>query len=109
MAKRRDKGEERATAVRRLDQLLAAARAERNGGRPDLADRYGKLALAVAQKYQTGLEARHKAELCRKCGAVASAATRRVRVVAGRIVTTCLRCDAVRRQPLEPRPSGGAP
>lgn len=109
MAKRRDKGEERATAVRRLDQLLAAARAERSGGRPDLADRYGKLALAVAQKYQTGLEPRHKAELCRKCGAVASSDTRRVRVVASRILTTCLRCGNVRRQPLDPRPSGTPP
>lgn len=109
MAKRRDKGEERATAVRRLDELLAAARAERNGSRPDLANRYGTIALAVAQKYQTGLEARHKAELCRKCGAVASTTTRRVRVVARRIVTTCLACGNVRRQPLEPRSSGGAP
>jgi ribonuclease P protein subunit RPR2 len=108
VAKRRDKGEEKTIAVRRLDQLLAAARAERSGGRPDLADRYGQLALAVAQKYQTGLEPRHKAELCRKCGAVAGSATRRVRVVVGRIVTTCLRCGDVRRQPLQPRASGAA-
>lgn len=109
MPKRRDKGEERAIAVRRLDLLLAAARAERAGGRPELADRYGVLALAVAQKYQTGLEPRHKQQLCRKCGAVAGAETRRVRVVAGRIVTTCLRCGAVRRQPLEPRRSPPSP
>ncbi len=108
MAKRRNKGEERDIAVRRLDTLLAAARTERRGGRPDLAERYGKVALAVAQKYQTGLDARHKAELCRKCGAVASSETKRVRVVASRIVSTCLVCGAVRRQPLEPRASGAA-
>lgn len=108
MAKRRNKGEERVVAVRRLDQLLAAARMERGAGRADLANRYGRIALKVSETYQTGLEARHKAELCRRCGA-AGAGARRVRIVAGRIATTCLVCGNVRRQPLEPRPARSTP
>jgi RNase P subunit RPR2 len=100
MARRRNKSEERDTASRRIDQLLAAARAETLAGRGDLALRYGALSLRIAQKYQSGLTAPQKAALCRKCGAPRSAATSRTRLSAGRIAVTCLACGHVARRPL---------
>lgn len=100
MARRRNKSEERDTAARRIDQLLAAAQAERKAGRGDLAQRYGELSLRIAQKYQTGLTAPQKAALCRKCGAPRSAATSRTRLSAGRVTVTCLACGHVARRPL---------
>jgi RNase P subunit RPR2 len=105
MARRRNKDEERGTASRRIDQLLAAARAETLAGRGGLARRYGHLALRVAQKYQSGLTAPQKAALCRKCGAVRSAATSRTRLAAGRIAVTCLACGHVARRPLHQKVS----
>lgn len=100
MARRRDKGEERGLAARRIDQLLAAARAETLAGRPDLARRYGALSLRVAQKYQSGLTPPQKAALCRKCGTPRSAATSRTRLAGGRLAVTCLACGHVARRPL---------
>ena len=103
MARRRNKSEERGTAARRIDQLLAAARAETLAGRPDLSRRYGELSLRIAQKYQSGLTAPQKAALCRKCGTPRSAATSRTRLAPGRLVVTCLACGAVARRPLHAR------
>ncbi|HUR63387.1 MAG TPA: hypothetical protein VM241_02790 [Candidatus Thermoplasmatota archaeon] len=100
MARRRNKGEERDTAARRIDHLLAAAREETLAGRGDLAKRYGELSLRVAQKYQSGLTASQKAALCRKCGTPRSAATSRTRLAAGRLAVTCLACGNVARRPL---------
>jgi RNase P subunit RPR2 len=105
MARRRNKGEERDTAARRIDQLLAAARAETLAGRGDLALRYGALSLRVAQKYQSGLTAAQKALLCRKCGAPRSAATSRTRLAAGRLAVTCRACGHVARRPLHGKPA----
>ncbi|HEX2066340.1 MAG TPA: hypothetical protein VHI93_05955 [Candidatus Thermoplasmatota archaeon] len=100
VARRRNKGEERDTATRRIDQLLAAARAETLARRPGLAHRYGQLSLRIAQKYQSGLTPSQKAALCRKCGAPRSAATSRTRLAAGRLAVTCLVCGHIARRPL---------
>jgi RNase P subunit RPR2 len=105
MARRRNKSEERDTAARRIDQLLAAAREETLAGRGELARRYGALSLRIAQKYQSGLTAPQKAALCRKCGAPRSAATSRTRLQAGRIAVTCLACGNVARRPLHTKAS----
>lgn len=106
MAKRRDKGEERAVAERRVRTLLAAARAEQLAapGSP-LPDRYAQLSLRVAQRYQTGLPRDAKAQVCRACGAFRSSASSRTRLASGRIATTCLRCGHVARRPLTARPA----
>ena len=112
MARRRNKSEERGTAVRRIDQLLAVARNETLAGRPDLALRYGELSLRVAQKYQSGLTSVQKAALCRKCGAPRSATTSRTRFSAGRLAVTCLLCGSIARRPLHARAlarAGAAP
>ncbi len=105
MAKRRDKGAERAVAGDRIRTLLSRARAEHLADRASpLPDRYAALALRVAQKYQTGLPREAKAQVCRACGAFRSPATSRTRLSGGRIATTCLRCGSVARRPLHSRP-----
>ena len=108
MAKRRDKGAEREVARRRIDELLAAAEAElRRDPQSPRPARYGLLALRVAERYQSGLSTAQKARLCRKCGALRSAATTRVRVRSGRVATTCLACGHVQRRPLSAKPASG--
>lgn len=107
MAKRRDKGEERATAQRRIRTLLSRARAEHLADPASaLPDRYVTLSLRVAQKYQSGLPAEAKAQVCRACGTYRTSATSRTRFSGGRLATTCLRCGAVARRPLHFRPKG---
>ena len=110
MAKRRDKGEERAVAERRIATLLAHARAEHlaDGASP-LPDRYAALSLRIAQRYQTGLPPAAKAQLCRACGAYRTGATSRTRLTGGRLSVTCLRCGAVARRPIAPRPIAPPP
>ena len=100
MARRRNKSEERDVAHARIARLLALGRAALLAGRRDLGDRYAALSLRVAQKYQTGLTRQQKAQVCRKCGALRSAATSRTRLVGGRVAVTCLACGAVARRPL---------
>lgn len=103
MAKRRDKGEERAVAERRIRTLLARARAEHLADRGSaLPDRYAALTLRLAQRYQTGLPRDAKAQVCRACGTFRTPSSSRTRLVGGRIATTCLRCGDVARRPLRP-------
>lgn len=100
MARRRNKGEEKQTARQRIDDLLAQARREALGPDDDLADRAASVALAVARRYQAPLRPSQKVQVCRACATYRRAATSRVRVHRGRIVTTCLACRTVRRRPL---------
>jgi len=115
MARRRDKGEERAVAERRIRGLLQRARAEHlaaraAGATSPLPDRYAALSLRLAQRYQTGLPRDAKAQVCRSCGASRTSATSRTRLLGGRVATTCLRCGHVARRPLHAAhaPSAGA-
>ena len=101
MPRRRNKGEERDVAVRRIDTLLERARIEAMAARGDLADRYAVLGVAIAQKYQTGLSRAQKAQVCRACHAfLLPGKTSRIRVTAGRVATTCLKCGHVARRPI---------
>lgn len=105
---RRDKGEERAIATRRIDVLLARARAEAMGRRGDLADRYVRIGLEIAQKYQSGLTPAQKAQVCRACGAFrVPGRTSRTRMSGGKVATTCLRCGDVSRRPLRRKVGAG--
>lgn len=101
MARRRNKGEEKQIARRRVHTLLSAARDEALGPDTDLADRYARLARRVAMRYQLTLAPDQKTQVCRDCGAYRVPAHTRVRVHRGRIVTTCLACGSIRRRPLE--------
>lgn len=110
VAKRRNKGEEKQTARKRIAILLRTARAEALGPDKDLAHAHGGLALRVARRYQVPLHADQKAQVCRKCGAYRTHDACRVRLRAGRITTTCLACGHVHRRPLHhARATGSAP
>lgn len=105
MARRRKKGAEKSIARKRIHTLLGRADAESHGPDADLADRYAHLARRVAMRYQLPLGSAAKARICRACHAYqVPGRTRRVRVHAGRVVTTCLRCGHVTRRPLHGRP-----
>jgi RNase P subunit RPR2 len=98
---RRDKGEERAIATRRIDVLLGRARIEALARRGDLAARYVRIGLEVAQKHQSGLTRAQKALVCRACGAFRiPGRTSRTRIAGGKVATTCLGCGHVARRPL---------
>lgn len=99
MAKRRNKGEERQIAARRIDALLDRARGETLGPDADLADRYATIASQVARKYQMPLRPHQKAQVCRSCQAYRRSETHRVRIHRGRIITTCP-CGRIHRRPL---------
>ncbi|MGB1697610.1 MAG: hypothetical protein ACPHK8_04355 [Thermoplasmatota archaeon] len=99
MARRRNKGEEKAIVRRRLQQLLGEARKESLGPDKDLPARYGQLALRLSQKYKFRLFPDQRVQLCRKCGAYRNGQTTRVRVQKSRIITTCT-CGFVHRRPL---------
>lgn len=99
MAKRRNKGEERQIAVRRLDTLLGRARREATGPDADLCDRYVTIATQVARKYQMPMRPHQKAQVCRACKRYRRSENTRVRVHRGRLITTCT-CGHIHRRPL---------
>lgn len=99
MARRRNKGEEKAIVRRRLQHLLSEARKESLGPDADLAPRYGQLALRLSQKYKFRLFPDQRVQLCRKCGTYRNSHTTRVRVQKSRIITTCT-CGYIHRRPL---------
>ena len=97
MARRRNKGEERAVAKRRIDTLLAVAEREAAGPDADLAHAHARTARRIALRYQMKPPAL-KALTCRKCGVLRTSTTTRVRL-RGRITTTCT-CGHIHRRPL---------
>ncbi len=99
MARRRNKGEERQIAARRLDVLLGQARNESLGPDADLSDRYVAIATQVARKYQMPLKPHQKAQTCRACKRYRRSQTSRVRIHRGRLITTC-QCGHIHRRPL---------
>lgn len=73
---------------------------------PELAHRYGKIAMTICKKAQIPYPDTLKAQVCRKCGSfLVPGETMRVRVKnRGKmkyIAVTCLRCGYVRRYPLK--------
>ena len=103
MARRRNKSEERDIAAARIATLLGQAETELAGPDADLADRYASLAVAIGQRYQMPLGPAARARVCRRCHGFRSAASMRVRLRRGRLVTTCVRCGDIRRRGLEVR------
>ena len=100
-------------ALQRIKRLVMFAEQVR-AVEPELADRYGELALAIARKARLHYPDFLKARVCRRCGAwLVPGVTARVRLRRrGRmkyIAVTCLKCGYVRRYPLKrqkvpPRP-----
>lgn len=106
MARRRDKGRERALAEERIAQLVALAGEAGRAGRWDRAHRYAEIAHLLSLKHELGTPAALRGRVCRACRAfLVPGATARVRLREGKRVTTCLRCGAVRRRPYHGEPA----
>jgi len=100
-------------ALQRIKRLVRFAEQVRSV-EPELANRYGELALAIARKAQLRYPDFLKARVCRRCGAwLVPGFSARVRLrrrgEMKYIAVTCLRCGYVRRYPLKrqevpPRP-----
>ncbi|MEW6593018.1 MAG: ribonuclease P [Candidatus Hadarchaeota archaeon] len=87
-------------AMERVERLFQMAENEFKM-RPELSDRYVKLAWNIKTKYNLRLPAHLKRKFCRKCLAFwKPGASCRVRVRAGRVVITCLKCGRVVRLPV---------
>jgi len=99
MARRRDKGEEKSIASRRIAILLHQAELEASQ-EPDLADAYAQRVRRLAMKVQIGLPKLAKALICRGCSGFKGPNVARTRIRNGQLVQTCLRCGHIRRQPL---------
>jgi len=102
------RGELKDLALQRISRLLEFA-GKVYVVEPELADRYGELALAIARKARLRYPDFLKARVCRKCGAfLVPGITMRVRVKhKGKmkyIAVTCLKCGYTRRYPLGRNP-----
>jgi ribonuclease P protein subunit RPR2 len=95
------KDDYKAIARERIERLFELAE-KAFEKRPELADRYVKLAWKIATRYNIRLPATLKRKFCRKCLSFwKPGASCRVRVRSGCVVVTCLRCGHVARQPLK--------
>uniref|UniRef100_A0A7C4B9N1 Ribonuclease P protein component 4 n=1 Tax=Thermofilum pendens TaxID=2269 RepID=A0A7C4B9N1_THEPE len=113
MTRRSNRKYLRDLALQRIKRLVMFAEQVRTA-EPELANRYGELALAIARKAQLHYPDFLKARVCRRCGAwLILGATARVRLRRrGKmkyVAVTCLNCGYVRRYPLKrqkvpPRP-----
>ena len=104
--RRRKKAAEREVARDRIVRLIELADA-RQRDRSDLADRYVRLARRIGMRYQVSLPADVRRRVCRGCdGLLVPGRTARVRLTAGRVSITCLRCQTVKRFPVR---KGAAP
>ncbi|MEM1516661.1 MAG: hypothetical protein QXW88_04000 [Thermofilum sp.] len=102
--RRRRRDYVRELALERIRRLIRLAEQIRHV-EPELADRYGSLALMLARKAQISYPGFLKARVCRRCGAwLAPGTGARVRVRArGKmkyIAVTCMKCGYTRRYPL---------
>lgn len=97
MARIRDKAQARRTVAARMGRLLdLAAEAE-----PERSARYVRLAWRLSTRHRVRMGPEMKGRFCRRCfGYLVPGESVRTRVEKGRIVTTCLRCGAIRRRPL---------
>lgn len=68
--------------------------------RPDLSDRYVRLAWRLKTRYNLRLPRDLSMKFCRKCLSFwKPGASCRVRIKSGMVIITCLRCGRVRRLP----------
>jgi ribonuclease P protein subunit RPR2 len=73
------------------------------GAEPEFSTRYVRLAWRLSTRHRVRMGPEMKARFCRKCfGYLKPGESVRTRVARGRVVTTCLRCGAVRRRPVAP-------
>ncbi len=92
---KKDKGQVREIADRRIKKLFAMAKEEASK-RPELAIRYVKLAREMARKTQTKIPKDLKRSFCKKCRIPFTTASR-VRTKNGFLVYACASCGEKRR------------
>jgi len=68
---------------------------------PGLSDRYVEIARKIAMRQRVRIDRAFRRQFCRKCSSfLVPGKTSRVRVRDGRVVVTCLVCNARRRYPV---------
>jgi ribonuclease P protein subunit RPR2 len=93
-------GDFRAIAAERVERLFDLADAS-FPDRPELSDRYVRLAWRLKTKYNLRLPPHLRRKFCRKCLSFwKPGVSCRVRVRRGDVTITCLRCGRVTRLPL---------
>ena len=101
--KRSVKDDSKAIAAERIERLFELAE-QASKKRPELADRYVKLAWKIATRYNVRLPANLKRKFCRKClSFLILGASCRVRIQSGCVTITCLRCGHAVHQPFKPK------
>ncbi|MEM2874833.1 MAG: hypothetical protein QW567_02250 [Candidatus Hadarchaeales archaeon] len=101
--------EEREALLERVRSLLRMAE-EEIGRRPELSERYVRLAWRIKTRRRLGLPADLRRRFCRKCLTVwVPGLTCRVRIKKGRLTITCLRCGRVIRLPYDKNKEGQRP
>jgi len=91
----------KAIAVERIERLFELAERVFEK-RPELSDRYVKLAWKIATRYNVRLPVNLKRKFCRKClSFLRPGASCRVRVQSGCVIVTCLRCGHAVHQPFK--------
>ncbi|MEW6221891.1 MAG: ribonuclease P [Candidatus Hadarchaeota archaeon] len=84
-------------AMERVERLFELAEGEFKM-RPELSDRYVRLAWNIKTRYNLRLPAHLKRKFCRKCFSFwRPGVSCRVRVRSGRVVITCLKCGRIVR------------
>jgi ribonuclease P protein subunit RPR2 len=97
------KDDYKAIAVERIERLFELAERVFEK-RPELSDRYVKLAWKIATRYNVRLPVTLKRKFCRKClSFLRPGASCRVRVQSGCVTTACLRCGHVTRLLYKPK------
>ncbi|MDI6883768.1 MAG: ribonuclease P protein component 4 [Hadesarchaea archaeon] len=90
-------------AAEQMEHLLRSAE-ETFKQRPELADRYVRLAWRLKTRYNLKLPPALRRKFCRKCLSFwKPGASCRVRVQSGCVIITCLRCGRVSRLPYKPK------
>ncbi len=101
----------RSLAFERVERLLELA-GQAIDGRPDLADRYVRLAWKLKTRYNLRLPKEMGTKFCRKCLSFwRPGVSCRIRIKSGKVIITCLRCGNIRRLPYRggKRPQRGPP
>jgi len=99
--KHRANDDHKTIAVERIQRLFELAE-EVFEKRPELADRYVKLAWRITTRYNIRLPRDLKRKFCRKCLSFwRPGVSCRVRIRQSSVTITCLRCGRVIRLPFE--------
>lgn len=93
MAKNKKLTSRQKIARKRISELFEKAKSEDQ----DVAKEMMKLAFRLKQKYNVDFTKEEKIRFCKNCFNHLTDSDRRIRVSKGKMVVTCLECDAKKR------------